>query len=582
MDLLDVLNLIGGISLFLFGMNIMGNSLERKAGGRLKSLFNRITKNSFIGLAVGTVVTAIIQSSAATTIMVIGFINSGLMTLSQSVSVIMGANIGTTITSWILSLSEISGTNWIFILLKPTTFVPVLAFIGTLLLFRKDDNRRETGNILLGFSVLMFGMTTMSSAVVGLKDVKEFTDVLVLFSNPILGIIVGMAFTAVLQSSSASVGVLQALAATGRITYDNGVPIILGQNIGKCVISLISSFGANKNAKRAAFLHLFFNVFGAVVFLAVFLVMKHVFLLAFIAEPLSAVNIAIIHTLFNIVCTVLLFPVQKLLVRLSERIIPDDRKEDEVELDERLLITPAVALEQCRSVINTMAKTSVEAIKLSFTLLAEYDEDLVKPIIELEDKTDRYEDILSTYLIKFSSRKINSADSMKATEYLKCIGDFERMADHSINIARNAKEIAEKEIVFPETTKDDIRVLLRAVTDICEKTADTFLNEDIAKAYDIEPLEQVIDKLKEEIRIRHIKKMQQGICSMHEGFVLGDLLTNLERISDHCSNIAGCMIDSRENNLLLHTTLGAIKNTDEFKLKYDGFLSQYALAEIQS
>ncbi|HAL18923.1 MAG TPA: Na/Pi cotransporter, partial [Spirochaetaceae bacterium] len=281
-------------------------------------------------------------------------------------------------------------------------------------------------------------------------------------------------------------------------------------------------------------------------------------------------------------CTFFLFPVQKLLVRLSERIIPDDRKEDEVELDERLLITPAVALDQCRSVINTMAKTSIEAIKLSFTLIGKYDESLVDPIIELEDKTDRYEDILSTYLIKFSSRKINSADSMKATEYLKCIGDFERMADHSINIARNAKEMDEKEIVFPESTKDDISVLLRAVTDICEKTVDTFLNEDIAKAYDIEPLEQVIDKLKEEIRIRHIKKMQQGICSMHEGFVLGDLLTNLERISDHCSNIAGCMIDSRENNLLLHTTLGAIKNTDEFKLKYDGFLSQYALAEIQS
>ena len=581
MDLLDVLDLIGGISLFLFGMNIMGNGLERKAGGRLKSLFNSITKNSFVGLSVGTVVTAIIQSSAATTIMVIGFINSGLMTLSQSVSVIMGANIGTTITSWILSLSEISGTNLIFVLLKPSTFVPILAFAGVVMLFGKSDGRKETGSILLGFSVLMFGMMTMSSAVTGLKDVKEFTDALVLFSNPILGILVGMVFTAIIQSSSASVGVLQALASTGRITYDNGIPIILGQNIGKCVISLISSFGTNKNAKRAAFVHLFFNLFGTAIFLVAFFVAKFAMRRAFIHDPMSAANIAFVHTLFNVVSAVLLFPAQKLLVRLAEKIIPDDKKDNEVELDERLLITPAVALEQCRSVINAMARASVGAIKLSFGLLDEFDEATRRTVIEMEDKTDHYEDMLSTYLIKFSSRKINSSDSMKATEYLKCIGDFERMADHSINIARNAEEIMEKEIVFPESTNGDIKVLIRAISDICDLTLEVFLDDDIARAYDVEPLEQVIDKLKEEIRIRHIKKMQQGLCPVNEGFVLGDLLTNLERISDHCSNIAGCMIDSRENNLLLHTTLGAIKNTDEFKLKYDSFLSRYVLAEMQ-
>lgn len=545
MDIFHVLTMIGGLSLFLFGMSLMGQALERRAGEKLRTTLSKMTSNRLMGFITGCAVTAIIQSSSAATIMVVGFVNSGLMTLKQAINVIMGANVGTTITSWLLSLSGIdSGNIWIR-LLKPSSFTPVLAAVGIIyFMFCKSSKKRDTGMILLGFATLMFGMETMSSAVSGLADIPEFQQLFLLFQNPLLGLLVGAVLTAVIQSSSASVGILQALAATGQVTYAAAVPIIMGQNIGTCVTALASSAGAGKNAKRAAFVHLGFNVIGSAVLLIVFLIGNALFTPAVLGEGATQFGIALIHTVFNIVSVVILMPLAPFLERIALTVIPDSGKpEVRVELDERLLATPALALEQCRKMTVEMARVSVESLQDSIRVISSYTPHLAENIRSGEERTDHYEDILGPYLVKLSSRKLSLNDRREVTELLKVIGDFERIGDHALNILKSAEELREKNLTLTEKAMREFEVIAAATQEIMELSLEAFERRSREAAYRIGALEQVIGRLKERMRTRHIHRMQQGDCSIEVGFVWSDLLTSLERASGHCANIAGCMID---------------------------------------
>ena len=583
MDIFDVLTLIGGLCLFLFGMNVMGQALERRAGGKLRSLIGRMTTNKGAGLLTGLGVTSVIQSSSATTVMVVGFVNSGIMTLKQAINVIMGANIGTTVTAWILSLTGIESDNVFMKLLKPTSFTPVLALIGIVLyVFCKNSKKNDTGMILLGFATLMFGMDTMSKAVAGLSDVSAFTNILLLFTNPILGVLAGAILTAIIQSSSASVGILQALAATGKITYGASIPIIMGQNIGTCVTALISSVGANKNAKRAAILHLSFNVIGTGVGLAVFSAIKAIFFPAILKDNVSQMDIAVLHSAFNILCTVLLLPFSGLLEKFVCKIVPDtDEEEFETELDERLLNTPPIALERCRFVAEKMANRAIGAFKDSLKLVSGYSPELAKKIRKDEKRTDHYEDILGTYLVKLSMRKISDEDSNEAAKLLKIIGDFERISDHAVNIVDSVEEMNEKDLTFSDTAEKEIRVLISAVEEIIDLSLSSFLEDDTTSAELVEPLEQIIDELKESLRTNHILRMQQGNCGIEVGFVWSDMLTNLERVSDHCSNIAGCVTDISLGNLNLHQSVKDIKNDEEkYKEHIKYYSEKYSLLNI--
>lgn len=583
MDIFNVLTMIGGLCLFLFGMNLMGQALERRAGGKLQSLLDKMTGSVPAGFLTGLGITAIIQSSSATTVMVVGFVNSGLMTLRQAINVIMGANVGTTVTAWLLSLAGISGSNIWVNLLKPSSFTPVLALIGIIFyMFCKSGKKKDTGMILLGFATLMFGMETMSGAVSGLKDVPAFASLFLMFKNPILGVLAGALLTGIIQSSSASVGILQALAVTGQVSYAAAIPIIMGQNIGTCVTALISSVGTQKNAKRAAVVHLMFNVIGVVVLLTAFWIVKIVFAPAILDENATMSGIAIAHSLFNILCTAMLLPAGGLLEKLAIRIVPDKGgKEQPVELEERLLITPSVALGRCRAVAGEMARCAGEALHMALTTFENYSPEFAESIRENESRCDRYEDELGTYLVRLSAQQLSDAESEEATELLKIIGDFERISDHAVNLLAASEELRSKGLGFSATAEKELKVLIGAVSEILNTAERAFSEKDLAAAAQVEPLKQVIVALKEQMRTRHILRMQQGHCSIEAGFVWSDLLTDLERTADHCSNIAGCVLDAANHGLNLHETLRAMRADDpDFRRAYGTYAEKYRLQAV--
>lgn len=580
MDIFQILTMLGGLSLFLFGMNIMGQALERRAGGGLRTVLGKLTTGKAMGLLTGLGVTAVIQSSSATTVMVVGFVNSGLMTLKQAIHVIMGANVGTTVTAWILSLAGIDSGNLFVQLLKPSAFVPVLSMIGIVFyMFCRDAKKKDTGMILLGFATLMFGMETMSGAVKGLSDVPAFQNLFLLFTNPVMGVLAGAVLTAIIQSSSASVGILQALAATGQISYGAAIPIIMGQNIGTCITAMLSAVGTNKNARRAAMVHLSFNVIGTAVWLAVFCLVKAIFSPYLLGEPASLFGIAMAHTAFNVLCTVLMLPMTGFLERLVNRLIPENaEKETKTELDERLLGTPSIALERCRSVAADMANASVNALKAALSLAGGYSADTAKKIRDSEMLTDHYEDILSTYLVHLSARQIHESDSAEAAELLKIIGDFERIADHGVNLLESFEELKSKGLSLTKEARREYAVLSAAIGEILDTSLAAFLHNDTATAQSVEPLEQVINILKEQMRTCHTLRLQSGKCSIDVGFVWSDILTNLERVSDHCSNIAGCVIDIADHNMNLHESLRAMRlGSEDFKVRFEEYRIKYAL-----
>lgn len=583
MDIFNVLTLAGGLSLFLFGMSVMGQALERRAGDRLRVLLGKFTTNRVAGLLTGLGITAAIQSSSATTVMVVGFVNSGLMTLKQAINVIMGANIGTTVTAWLLSLAGIDSGNVFVMLLKPSSLTPVLALVGIIFyMFCRSDRKKDTGMILLGFATLMFGMETMSDSVSGLREVAGFQELFVMFRNPVLGVLAGTILTAILQSSSASVGILQALAVTGQVSFGAAIPIIMGQNIGTCVTAMISSVGANKNAKRAALVHLSFNVIGTTVWLTVFCLIKGIFSPAILDAPASLFGIAVAHSVFNILCTILMLPLSGFLEKLVTRLVPDaPQPEEQPELDERLLNTPPIALERCRRVAADMAGTAASALKEGMASLMEFSPKLAQSVRQKEERTDYYEDILGTYLVKLSARQISAADSAEAAKLLKIIGDFERISDHAVNLLEAAEEMQGKELLFTPSAASELQVLCSAIDEILDMSLDAFLSDDPEAVAMVEPLEQVIDQLKEQMRTRHILRMQQGVCSIDAGFVWSDLLTNLERTADHCSNIAGCVADMAQHNLNLHESLRSIRNdSEDFQQRFRAYANKYSFSRI--
>lgn len=581
MDIFDILTMIGGLSLFLFGMNIMGESLERAAGNSLRGLLGKLTTNRMLGFLTGMAVTAVIQSSSATTVMVVGFVNSSLLSLGQAINVIMGANVGTTVTAWVLSLSGVEGDSLFVQLLKPTSFTPVLALLGIVYyMFIKDSKKKDIGLILLGFATLMFGMDTMSGAVKGLRDEAWFTDLFLLFTNPILGVLAGAVLTAVIQSSSASVGILQALSATGAVSYAAAIPIIMGQNIGTCVTAMLSSVGATKNAKRAAFVHLMFNIIGTLLGLILFLVVTWAFSPAILGEGATHLGISICHTAFNILCTAALLPSGSLLEKLVCKLVPDAKEpEQAAELDERLLTTPAIALQRCQNLTAEMAGTAAETFLASVKTLSAYTPELAAYIKEQEERTDHLEDILGTYLVKLSAYALSENDNAEATMLLKSISDFERVGDHAINIMESAEELRGKGMELSDAAKKELEVLVGAVSEIMELSFSAFIGHDLESAYQVEPLEEVIDDLKEHMRTHHILRLQQGICSIETGFVWSDLLNSLERIGDHCSNLAGCVIDLHHHDMNTHETLRSARvENPRFDEQYREYANKYSLS----
>ena len=579
MDIFDALKMIGGLCLFLFGMNIMGQALERRAGSTLRTTLAKMTGKKLTGFLTGLVITAVIQSSSATTVMVVGFVNSGLMTLRQAIGVIMGANIGTTVTAWLLSLGGISGDAVWVQLLKPSSFTPVLALIGIILyMFCKDSRKNDSGMILLGFATLMFGMETMSGSVSGLRDVPAFRQMFIMFTNPVLGVLAGAVLTGIIQSSSASVGILQALALSGQVSYGAAIPIIMGQNIGTCVTALISSVGTSRNAKRAAVVHLSFNVIGTIVWLAVFCVVKAAFAPAILNESATMYGIAIAHSAFNILCTAILLPASGLLERLAIRIVPDGKKnENASSLDERLLAAPPLALEQCSVVAEDMAYCAESAMTAAMDCLTQFDPKMIERVHEDESMTDKYEDMLGTYLLKLGAEPLSESASEEVTELLKLIGDFERIADHAVNISESAQELSDKHLTLSPSAQRELGILTGAVGEVLSLAVKAFTQGDMQSAKLVEPLEQVVDDLKDEMRTRHILRMKKGECSIEAGFVWSDLLTNFERVSDHCSNVALCVLDTKKHTLSAHETQHERTSRPDFAAAYEDFSKKYAL-----
>ena len=580
MDIFDFFSMIGGLSLFLFGMNLMGQALERKAGDRLKELLAKMTGSKIKGFITGLVLTAIIQSSSATTVMVVGFVNSGIMTLSQAIGVIMGANIGTTMTAWILSLSGISGTGLIMRFLNPSTFTPILAFIGILYYMFMNEKKKDTGMIFLGFAVLMYGMSIMSNSVSGLAEVKEFAELFLLFTNPILGVLAGLILTAIIQSSSASVGILQALSTTGKVTYSAAIPIIMGQNIGTCVTALLSSIGTNKNARRAAVVHLLFNVIGTIVMLSLFCVGKVIFRPLILNQNATSFGIAVCHSLFNIFCVMLLYPMSNLLEKTALTIIPDDKNKEEYKtLDERLFVTPSLALARCETMLEDMANVAKDAINKATKCLENYSDSLYKSVVKDEEKNDKYEDDIDTYLVKLSSKNtLNEKESLDVSYYLKATTDFERMSDHAINIAESGKKLRDGNLSFSLDAVKEIDVMIGAVNEIIYLANKAYKEKDLNLALDVGPLEEIIDELKEELETRHIDRVKNGLCSVEAGFIWLDLLTDLERIGDHCNNIAIELIDYLNfNNMRSHKTKRHIGDDEKFNFKYKEYANKYSL-----
>lgn len=580
MDIFDVLSLIGGLALFLFGMQTMGNALEKKAGGQLKNVLTKMTNNPVKGFLLGLVVTSIIQSSSATTVMVVGFVNSGIMTLHQSIGIIMGANVGTTVTAWLLSLMAVDGAG-IMAFFKPSSFVPVLGIIGVfILMFNKKQKNRDTATILLGFAVLMTGMAAMSDAVAGLKEVPEFTNILTLFSNPILGVVAGAVMTAVIQSSSASVGILQAISTTGAITFGTAIPLIMGMGIGTCITAVLASIGANKNAKRATLVHLYFNVIGTPVALILFYGANHFLQFDFFNDSVGEVEIAIINTVFKLFCTVFWFPLIKVLEKLATVSVKDTEEKEHYEiLDERLFATPAVAVDRSRAVTEKMAEISVEAITKALELLRDFKDEYSQEILKAEKKADKYEDKLGSYLVKVSALELSDEDSVEATKLLHIISDFERISDHAVNVLTSAQEIEEKKLAFSDKAKAEIMTLVAAVEEITQLAYKSFKENDLHAAMMVEPLEQVVDDLRDTIKSKHIRRLQEGRCTIELGFILGDLLTNLERVSDHCSNIAGLVLEMEHKEMDIHKYLRQMKKSPEsdYNKLYDEYSEKYSI-----
>lgn len=588
MSVYDVLNLLGGIALFLFGMHTLSAALEKLAGGKLEHWLEKATSRPIKGVVLGAIITAVIQSSAATTVMIIGFVNSGLMKLSQAIGVIMGANIGTTATSWLLSLQSIDGSEGFSVLnlLKPTTFTPILAVIGVILImFTKSDRKKTIGTILAGFAVLMFGMNAMSSATAGLEQNETFCNILMMFSNPILGVIAGAVLTAVLQSSSASIGILQSIAiSTGKVTYAIALPLLLGQNIGSCVTALISSIGANKPAKRVAVVHLYFNVIGTVLFLSVFYLINAFIDLPFMQDSLNAVGIAVIHTGFNILTTALFLPFTKKLERLAcltVRDKPGEKKQDAPMLDERLLKTPSVAIEQCRNVSIRMAELTLETLRTSLEVVMEYDQKKCNEVIDNENSIDLYEDKIGSYILKISSKDLSETDSKIVSMMLHTIGDLERISDHAVNIIEAAGEMHTKKIKFSDQALRELKVMIKAVSEILDMSINSFIKADVNLAKCVEPLEDVIDQLRNELKSRHIERLRSGKCTIELGFILQDLLTNFERVSDHCSNIAVYLIQINDNSMDTHEYMNELKKLDrsEFMDEFNDYSKKYILPD---
>lgn len=591
MDLFNVLTMLGGLALFLYGMDAMGDGLAKVSGGKLERVLEKLTSNRLLAVLLGAGVTAVIQSSSATTVMVVGFVNSGIMKLSQAVGIIMGANIGTTMTSWILSLTGIEGGNFFIKLLKPSSFSPVLAVIGVvMILFAKSEKKKDIGKIMIGFAILMFGMETMSGAVKPLADVPEFTRILTMFSNPILGMLAGAVLTAIIQSSSASVGILQALCVTGAVGYNTALPIIMGQNIGTCVTALLSSVGANRNARRAALIHLYFNLLGTALFMILFYGVNAFVHFEFLNTAANAAGIAVIHSVFNVFATVVLLPFAKVLEKLAYLTVKEPAGEEQADaqmdgiqvLDVRFLETPAFAVDQCKNAAVRMAELSKNAILSSVDLLAQYDEKKAQEIYEMEAQVDRYEDMLGSYLVKLSSKSLTEKDSGVLSMLLHCIGDWERISDHSVNLVQAAKEISEKQVKFSPQAKEELSVFSQAVRDIIQKTEDVFVTENLDLARTVEPLEEVIDDMNGELKNRHVRRLRKGECTIEMGFIFSDITTNFERVADHCSNIAVCLIEIHENEFDTHEYLDHVKQIDnkEFRAKYDKYTERYQLPEM--
>ena len=585
-DIFSFLTMVGGLALFLYGMNLMGDGLAKMAGGKLERILEKLTSNPIMGVLLGLTVTAVIQSSSATTVMVVGFVNSGIMKLSQAISIIMGANVGTTATAWILSLAGLEGSNILVKLFKPTSFSPVLAIIGVvMIMFSKKTKRKDLGTILVGFAILMFGMDTMTGAIKPLADVPWFKELLVKFSNPILGLLVGALLTAVLQSSSASVGILQAMSMNGLITFGSAFPIIMGQNIGTCVTALISSIGASKNGKRTAFVHLYFNLIGTVIFMVVFYGLHAVIDFTFMNGTISGTGIATIHTIFNVSATLILLPFRKLLEKLACLTIRDKKEEGASEevseiqlLDFRFLDKPSFAVEQCRNVAHKMAELSKEAIFKAMTLLKKYDEGIAEEVIHLEDVVDKYEDELGSYLVKLSGKATSEEDSRTVSLLLHSIGDYERISDHAINILESAKELHDKGMGFSKKAEEELEVFTRAIEDIMNMTLIVFEEEDVDMAKSVEPLEEMIDYLSDELKNRHIARLREGKCTIEQGFVFSDITTNFERISDHCSNIAVSLIEIKDDEYDTHRYLDTVKHDSaRFAEEYANCRERYAL-----
>ncbi|MDO5140072.1 MAG: Na/Pi cotransporter family protein [Eubacteriales bacterium] len=591
MDIFGILTMIGGLSLFLYGMTTMGDGLVMLSGGRLEKILEKLTNTRIMALLLGTVVTAVIQSSSATTVMVVGFVNSGIMSLNRAVGVIMGANIGTTVTSWILSLTGIQGSSIFVKLLKPSSFSPVLAAIGIVMLMTGKDGtkKKNIGSILLGFAVLMFGMETMSGAVAPLRDNEAFTGILTAFSNPLLGMLAGAVLTAVIQSSSASVGILQALCVTGAVSFGSAVPIIMGQNIGTCATALISSIGANKNARRASLIHLYFNLIGTVLFMTVFYMLDAVIGFSFMDTPANAAGIAVVHSLFNISCAIVLLPFAGGLVKLSELTIRDEEEGEPAEtpkpaalaaLDDRFLESPAFAVQLCKNAVDEMAKISAGAFKKAIGTAENYSESICDEVISLEQQADMFEDVLGTYMVRLAGKELSKEDSRTLSILLHCINDFERISDHAVNIIESIQEMHSKKLSLTETGKKEFISFGNTVSDIMELTTTVFLTDDRLLAKNVEPLEEVIDTLSIEMKQRHIQRLRKGICSLETGIILEDLITNLERISDHCSNIAVCIIEIHEGEFVTHGYIDelTVKGKDTwFSGEYARLREKYAL-----
>jgi len=581
MDLFAFLTLVGGLAIFLFGMNVMGDGLERCGGNKLKKILENVTQNPLKGILLGLGVTAIIQSSSATTVMVVGFVNSGIMKLSQSISIIMGANIGTTVTAWLLSLTGLESSNLFVQLLKPSSFSPVLAIIGiSLMMFSKNSKKKDIGSVMIGFAVLITGMDMMSGAVSGLKDNEAFTSIFTLFSNPILGILTGAILTAIIQSSSASVGILQALSTTGSVTYSNAIPIILGQNIGTCITAILSAIGATKNARRAAVVHLSFNVIGTVSFAVLFYTIKAFIDLPFISNSINAVGIAVIHTIFNVLATTIMLPFIKQLEKLACIIIPDnDVKEKKQLLDERLLLTPPVALSHAKNITVKMAHTSKSAIDASLGLIGNFDAKEAEKVNSYEDAADMYEDCLGDYLVKLCRESLNASDSREVSSLLHCIGDFERISDHAVNICDVARELDEKGIVFSDAAQKEIKVMCSALSEIISLTVDAFEHSDLKEAQLVEPLEETVDYLCAKLKEGHVARLKDGECTIETGFIFSDFLINCERVSDHCSNIAACMLETAHESFEMHGYLSRVKEgtQNDFNLQCEFYKKKYAL-----